>query len=168
MLNQFGKFQGIFLTAITKIIRDKIKVTKLNARISNTFGLLTDALIINKWQFSIKEGKKMAEEKSVKKALVTNIGSLVEYQDSSIVSRTIIDKKAGTITVFAFDEGQGLSEHIAPYDAWIEVLDGEAEVVISGKSYQVGMGQMIILPAKKPHALRAKKKFKMVLTMIRA
>jgi quercetin dioxygenase-like cupin family protein len=110
----------------------------------------------------------MAEEKSVDKAVVANIGGLVEYQNGSVVSRTIIDKKTGTITVFAFDAGQGLSEHVAPYDALIEVLDGEAEVIISGKSYQLGPGQMIILPAKKPHALRATRKFKMILTMIRA
>ena len=110
----------------------------------------------------------MGQKSGVEKALVARIDALIDYQEGSIVSRALIDKKAGTITVFAFDEGQGLSEHIAPYDALIEVLDGEAEVVISGKSFRVGMGQMIILPAEKPHALRAIKKFKMVLTMIRA
>ncbi len=110
----------------------------------------------------------MTREKPVRKARVMKMASLVDCQEAAIVSRTLIDKKAGAITVFAFDEGQGLSEHVAPYDALIEVLDGEAEVVISGTSYHVGTGQMIILSAKKPHALRASKKFKMILTMIRA
>lgn len=86
---------------------------------------------------------------------------------ASIVSRTLIDKKAGTVTFFAFDEGQGLSEHVAPYDALVCILDGEAEVVISGKTYHLDEGEMILMPANKPHALKATKKFKMMLVMIK-
>ncbi len=107
-------------------------------------------------------------KKTFEKNQATAIISLAEYQEGSIVSRTLIDKKAGTVTFFAFDEGQGLSEHIAPYDALVNVFDGEAEVVISKKTYHVKEGEMIILPANKPHALKAIKKFKMMLTMIKA
>lgn len=92
---------------------------------------------------------------------------LIEYQEASVVSRTLIDKKAGTVTLFAFDEQQGLSEHTAPYDAMVQIIDGEAEVTISGKAHYLKQGEMIIMPAKKPHALRAIKKFKMLLTMIK-
>ena len=93
---------------------------------------------------------------------------LIDYQEGSVVSRTIIDKKTGTVTLFAFDEGQGLSEHTAPFDALVYLLDGEAEIVISGKALHVKEGEMVIMPANEPHALRAVKKFKMVLTMIRS
>ena len=107
-------------------------------------------------------------KKAVEKAQTIKIISLAEYQEGSIVSRTLIDKKAGTITFFAFDEGQGLSEHVAPFDALVNALDGEAEVAISGKNYCVKEGEMIILPANKPHALKAIRKFKMMLIMIKA
>lgn len=93
---------------------------------------------------------------------------LVDYQEDSVVSRTIIDKKAGTVTLFAFDEGQGLSEHTAPYDALICLLEGDAEITISGKTVHAQEGEMVILPARKPHALKATKRFKMLLTMIRS
>ncbi len=93
---------------------------------------------------------------------------LVDYQEGSVVSRTVIDKKTGTVTLFAFDEGQGLSEHKAPFDAMVHVLDGEAEVVISGRSNLLEEGEMIIMPADQPHALKAVKRFKMILTMIRS
>ncbi len=93
---------------------------------------------------------------------------LVEYQEGSVVSRTIIDKRAGTVTLFAFDESQGLSEHTAPYDALVSILDGEAEIAISGKTHLLKGGEMIIMPANEPHALKATKKFKMMLTMIRS
>ena len=93
---------------------------------------------------------------------------LVDYQEGSIVSRTIIDKKMGTVTLFAFAEGQGLSEHTAPFDALVYLLDGEAEITISGKPVSAREGEMVIMPANQPHALRAVKKFKMVLTMIRS
>ena len=93
---------------------------------------------------------------------------LAEYQEGSVVSRTIIDKKIGTVTFFAFDEGQGLSEHTAPFDALVYLLEGEAEIVISGKSLRLKEGEMVIMPANEPHVLRAMKKFKMILTMIRS
>jgi len=93
---------------------------------------------------------------------------LAEYQEGSVVSRTIIDKKAGTVTFFAFDERQGLSEHTVPFDALVYLLEGEAEIVISGKSIQLKDGEMVIMPADQPHAVRAAKKFKMILTMIRS
>jgi quercetin dioxygenase-like cupin family protein len=93
---------------------------------------------------------------------------MINYQEGSVVSRTIIDKKAGTVTLFAFDEGQGLSEHTAPYDAMVHVLEGEAEVIISGKPFRLKRGEMIIMPANEPHALTAVTKFKMILIMIRS
>ncbi len=92
---------------------------------------------------------------------------LIDYQEGSVVSRTIVDKEAGTVTLFAFDEGQGLSEHTAPFDALVYTLDGEVEVTISGKAVQLKKGEMLIMPANKPHALKATKRFKMLLTMIR-
>ena len=94
--------------------------------------------------------------------------SLIDYQVGSIVSREIIKKDTGTVTVFAFDVGQGLSEHTAPFDALVSVLDGEAEVSIAGKANIVKAGQLIIMPANKPHALQAKKRFKMMLVMVRS
>jgi quercetin dioxygenase-like cupin family protein len=100
-------------------------------------------------------------------AKVARLNDLIECQEASVVSRTLIDKKAGTVTLFAFDEQQGLSEHTAPYDALVQITDGEAEIAISGKTYHVKEGEIIILPANKPHALKAVTKFKMLLTMIR-
>jgi quercetin dioxygenase-like cupin family protein len=96
------------------------------------------------------------------------INELAAYQSGSVVSRTLIDKKIGTLTLFAFDQGQGLSEHAAPYDAFVQVLDGSAAITIAGKVQQVDAGQMIIMPANVPHSLRAEKPFKMLLVMIRA
>lgn len=93
---------------------------------------------------------------------------LVEYQEGAVVSRTIIDKRAGTVTLFAFDQGQGLSEHKAPFDALVYLLDGEAEVTISGKVLRLREGEMVVMPANQPHALKAIKRFKMILTMIRS
>ncbi len=92
---------------------------------------------------------------------------LLDYQEGSVVSRTLIDKKTGTVTLFAFDEGQGLSEHTAPFDALVHIIDGEAEITISGKGIHVKGGEMVIMPAHEPHALRALKRFKMILIMIR-
>lgn len=100
--------------------------------------------------------------------LYMNLKDLAAYQKGSIVSRTILSKKAGTVTFFAFDRGQGLSEHTAPFDALVLILDGEAVISISGKSRHVKSGEMIKLPARKPHALKAVKRFKMFLTMIRS
>jgi len=99
---------------------------------------------------------------------VLNLVNLVGYQDGAVVSRTVINQKTGTVTLFSFDEGQGLSEHTAPFDAMVYVLEGEAEVTISGEANQVKAGEMIIMPANKPHALKAVKRFKMLLIMIRS
>jgi quercetin dioxygenase-like cupin family protein len=92
---------------------------------------------------------------------------LIEYQEGSVVSRTIIGKETGTVTLFAFAEGQGLSEHTAPFDALVHILDGEAEVTISGKTFRLKSGEMMVMPANHPHALKATMKFKIILTMIR-
>lgn len=99
---------------------------------------------------------------------IIKIIDLANYQDGSVVSRTIINKKTGTVTFFAFDEGQGLSEHTAPFDAIVYVVDGEAEIVISGEPFNLKEGEMIIMPANQPHSLKAVKKFKMILTMIKS
>jgi len=107
-------------------------------------------------------------QKGLAKAQSTVLADLINYQEGSIVSRTLIDKKAGTVTVFAFDEGQGLSEHTAPYDAIVYLVDGEAEIVISGKIIPAKEGEIVIIPAHKPHALKAGKKFKMLLIMVRS
>ena len=101
-------------------------------------------------------------------AQVLRVVDLVDYQPGAVVSRTIMDKGTGTLTLFAFGEGQGLSEHTAPFDALVYVLDGEAEVVISGKPLHLSQGEMVIMPANEPHALKAIKKFKMMLVMIRS
>ncbi|MBM4235896.1 MAG: cupin domain-containing protein [Firmicutes bacterium] len=93
---------------------------------------------------------------------------LAAYQDGAVVSKEVLKKDTGTVTVFAFDQGQGLSEHTAPFDALVEVLDGEAEIIISGNAHQVSEGEMIIMPAGEPHALKANKRFKMMLVMIRS
>ena len=99
---------------------------------------------------------------------VNYMKAMLEYQEGSVVSRTIIEKKTGTVTMFAFDQGEGLSEHTAPFDAMVYVLDGEVEITIAGKPFQLRAGEMIIMPADQPHALKAKTQFKMVLTMIKA
>ena len=99
---------------------------------------------------------------------VVRLNELIDYQEGSIVSRTLLNKKTGTITLFAFDVGQGLSEHTAPFDALVYLLDGEAEIVISGKSFHLGTGEMVLMPANQPHALKAITKFKMLLTMIKS
>ena len=98
---------------------------------------------------------------------VINLRDLVDYQEGSVVSRMIIKKDIGNITLFAFDEGQGLSEHTAPFDAVVYIVDGEAEITIAGKAYNLKKGEMIIMPANKPHSLKAIKRFKMNLTMIK-
>ena len=92
---------------------------------------------------------------------------LIDYQKESIVSRTIIDKETGTVTLFAVDENQGLSEHTAPFDALVYNLEGEVEVIISGNKILLSKGDMVIMPANKPHSLKATKRFKMLLTMIK-
>jgi quercetin dioxygenase-like cupin family protein len=102
------------------------------------------------------------------KAIAVTLADLLDYQKDSVVSREIVKKDAGTVTLFAFDKGQGLSEHTAPFDAIVHILDGRAQVNISGKPYIVKKGQIIILPANKPHSLKAVAKFKMLLIMIKA
>ncbi len=100
--------------------------------------------------------------------MVLDLHRLVDYQEGSVVSKTLIDKKIGTITLFAFDKHQGLSEHTAPYDAFVYVFDGESEIIISGKPHTVKKDEIIIMPADKPHELKAVQRFKMMLVMIRA
>jgi len=110
----------------------------------------------------------MSEKKGVVTGEKLNLANLAGYQDGAVVSRTVVDKPVGTITAFAFDAGEGLSEHTAPYDAFVQVLDGEAEITIEGKAQTVAAGEIVIMPANKPHSLRAVKRFKMLLVMIRA
>ena len=110
----------------------------------------------------------MKEQKGTVAGQPLTMTELVAYQEGSVVSRTLIDKKIGTLTLFAFGEGQGLSEHTVPYDAFIQILDGEAEVTIAGTVHHLTAGQMIIMPADRPHLLKAVKRFKMLLVMIRA
>ena len=101
-------------------------------------------------------------------AKATNLIGLIDYQEGAVVSRTLIDKKAGTVTLFAFDAYQGLSEHIAPFDALVYVFDGEAEVIISGKPVQLKTGMLTMMPAGEPHAVKALTRFKMMLIMVRS
>ena len=100
-------------------------------------------------------------------AQVSRLIDLVDYQEGAVVSRTLIDKKTGTVTLFAFSEGQGLSEHTAPFDALVLILEGEADITIAGKTLRLQTGDMTIMPADKPHALKAVKRYKMMLVMIR-
>ncbi len=101
-------------------------------------------------------------------AKAQNAAGLIDYAADSVVSKTILDKPAGTITLFAFDKGQRLSEHQAPYDAVVEVVDGRAVITIAGEEIEVGAGEIIIMPGNVPHAVSAVEKFKMLLTMVRA
>ena len=101
-------------------------------------------------------------------AEVKQLAELLQYQDGSIVSRVLLKNKGGTVTLFAFDVGEGLSEHTAPFDALVVVTDGEADVEIAGESFRVRQGETIVLPANRPHALKAVSRFKMLLIMIRA
>lgn len=104
---------------------------------------------------------------AVPQAEVLDIAKLVGYQEGSIVSRVIVKAETGNVTLFAFDAGQELSEHTAPFDALVHVLDGEAGITISGKSFQLKVGEAIVMPANEPHAVKAARKFKMLLTMIK-
>lgn len=104
----------------------------------------------------------------VTEAMQHVLADMVQYQNDSVVSKTIVEKTTGTVTLFAFDAGQGLSEHRAPFDALVQVLDGEVEISISGKPFRLKQGEMIIMPANEPHALKSISKFKMLLTMIRS
>jgi quercetin dioxygenase-like cupin family protein len=109
-----------------------------------------------------------ATQAAIPGAEAFKLADLVSYQGGSIVSRTLLDKPSGTVTLFAFDQGQGLSEHTAPFDALVQLIDGQAEIVISGKPVHLKEGELVIMPANQPHALKATKKFKMVLIMIRS
>ena len=98
---------------------------------------------------------------------VQKLSEMVNYQDGTIVSKTLINKDKGTVTLFAFDKDQSLSEHTAPFDALLQVIDGEVEVLISGKKHHLTIGEMILMPANVPHAVKAIEKFKMMLIMIK-
>ncbi len=99
---------------------------------------------------------------------VLDLAGLVSYAEGSIVSRTLVENKAGTITLFAFDAGQSLSEHTAPFDALVHVLDGEGAFTVGGKASSVGAGQALLMPANVAHAVKAEERFKMLLTMLRS
>ena len=96
------------------------------------------------------------------------LGDLIAYQREAIVSRTLVDEEGGTVTLFAFDEGQGLSEHTAPFDALVIAVEGEVDVTVSGKVFHLKQGEVIMMPANEPHALKAVTEFRMILVMIRA
>jgi quercetin dioxygenase-like cupin family protein len=102
------------------------------------------------------------------KSVVINVEELLDYQEGAVVSREIIRKETGTVTIFAFDKGEGLSEHTAPFDAMVQIIDGKAEITISGEKNTLQRGDMIIMPANEPHALLALERYKMILTMIRS
>jgi quercetin dioxygenase-like cupin family protein len=102
------------------------------------------------------------------KARPAKVEDLIEYQEGAVVSKELIRKDTGTVTIFAFDKGEGLSEHTAPFDAMVQVMDGKAEITISGNKNILEKGDMIIMPAGEPHSLRAMERFKMILTMIRS
>jgi quercetin dioxygenase-like cupin family protein len=93
---------------------------------------------------------------------------LVNYQDGSVVSRVVMKREKGNITIFAFDEGQGLSEHTSPFDALVQAIEGEAEITVAGKPIALKAGEVVLLPAEKPHAVKATTRFKMLLTMVRS
>jgi len=99
---------------------------------------------------------------------VSRVADLVSYQADAIVSRIVLKRDAGNVTLFAFDAGQELSEHTAPYDALVQVVEGEAAITVASKPYRVGAGEMLLMPARQPHALKAVSPFKMLLTMIRS
>lgn len=110
-------------------------------------------------------GDRPSSKKIISKSV--NLSGMLDYQEGSVVSRTLIDKKAGTITLFAFAQGQGLSEHTAPFDAFVYIIDGEAEITIAGKPSTVKTGETLTMPANIPHALKANQPFKMMLVMVR-
>jgi quercetin dioxygenase-like cupin family protein len=110
----------------------------------------------------------MSDQSAVRPAEVQHLVDLLQYQDGSIVSRVLLKNKGGTVTLFAFDVGEGLSEHTAPFEALVVVTDGEADIEIAGESFKVKQGETIVLPANRPHAVKATAKFKMMLIMLRA
>ena len=116
---------------------------------------------------SLETTEKVDRKREDLKGKVLNLKDLVQYQDGTVASRMVINRKAGSITLFSFDEDEGLSEHTAPYDAVVTILDGECEVWVAGKTFQMKEGETIIFPANAPHALSAITRFKMMLIMIR-
>ena len=131
-----------------------------------------------KWRFAHLEGReKMTDKNESAQAQskgempnreVVRLLGLVNYQEGSVVSRTIVKRATGTLTLFAFDEGQGLSEHTAAFDALALLLEGEAEITVSGKPLRTSAGEAVLMPANQPHSLKALSRFKMLLTMIRS
>lgn len=114
------------------------------------------------------EARERRRPGGVEPAAASPLADLVQYSEGAVVSRTLVDKEQGTLTLFAFDEGQGLSEHTAPYDAYVIGLDGEAELTIGGKSVRTRAGELVLMPAGMPHSVRAAVRFKMMLVMLRA
>ena len=121
---------------------------------------------MNKKRRAAPAGRRDASKMPAGKAL--GLANLVSYAAESIVSRTLVENRAGTVTVFAFAAGQGLSEHTAPFDALVEVLDGEGRFTVGGRPNRVTAGQALLMPANVPHAVEARRRFKMLLTMLRA
>jgi quercetin dioxygenase-like cupin family protein len=130
--------------------------------------------VLNGYNIAIgEEVIRMVESRDSKdreelKGRVFVAAGLVDYQDGAVVSREVVRGEKGSVTIFSFDEGQGLSEHTAPFDATVFILDGEAEVIIDGDPFLLGAGDMVIMPAGKPHSLNAVKPFKMLLILVRA
>jgi quercetin dioxygenase-like cupin family protein len=116
----------------------------------------------------IMQNDKSTHEVKFMPAQAAQAAALMDYQPGSIVSREILNKGTGKVTLFAFDADEGLSEHTSPFDALVQVLEGEVEITIAGKPHRVIQGQLILMPANQPHALKALKRFKMILTMIRS
>ncbi len=114
------------------------------------------------------EGSSGDEGRKVDAAVALDLAGMIAVQEGSVVSRTLVDRDVGTITVFAFGAGQGLSEHTAPFDAYVQILDGLAHVMIDGEAHHVKAGEFIIMPANVPHSLHAPEPFKMLLVMIRS
>ncbi len=112
------------------------------------------------------KNKKQSVDVLMSKAI--ELSGMINYQDDAVVSRTVVRKPTGTVTIFAFDKGQGLSTHSAPFDALVYILDGEARITVSKKVLKVKKGQMVIMPANAPHALKALKPFKMMLVMVKS
>ncbi len=108
------------------------------------------------------------EQTDISMSQAVRLIDFIDYREGSVVSRVIVNKKTGSVTLFAFDDGQGLNEHTAPFDAMAYIIDGEAEIIILGKPFRLKQGEIIIMPANEPHALKAVKKFKMILTMIKS
>jgi len=106
-------------------------------------------------------------EKGLAAATVTKVAELIDYQQGAVVSREIVKKSGGNVTLFAFDEGEGLTEHTSPFDALVQILEGAADITVAGTTHRVQAGEMILMPANQPHALVASKRYKMILTMIK-